>query len=252
MSPAAQLTKLFEQSWKMDDFQNTDSSLTVDQELAISKLNQSLKYDETTKRYTVAFLFKKAKPDIVNNYFSARARLNQMHKSLQKNKEAFNRYKEHVETFIQDGNLERVYDDNPSDPTRPLYYLSSRIVFKSNKYRLVIDPSARMSNGESLNSQLLPGPPLQIPLHRILLKFRIHQVCACADLKKMFLQIFLEESCRDYARFLYFSDDPNKPLIYRLRTLAFGFTDSPYVSQAVVRTHAARVRDSTNDPFIQK
>ena len=252
MSPAAQLTKLFEQSWKMDDFQNTDSSLTVDQELAISKLNQSLKYDETTKRYTVAFLFKKAKPDIVNNYFSARARLNQMHKSLQKNKEAFNRYKEHVETFIQDGNLERVYDDNPSDPTRPLYYLSSRIVFKSNKYRLVIDPSARMSNGESLNSQLLPGPPLQIPLHRILLKFRIHQVCACADLKKMFLQIFLEESCRDYARFLYFSDDPNKPLIYRLRTLAFGFTDSPYVSQAVVRTHAARVRDSTDDPFIHK
>ena len=214
----------------MDDFQSTDSSLTVHQELAISKFNDSLKYDEKLKRYTVAFLFKEQKPRIVNNYFSARARLNQMYRKLQRNPEALDRYKEHVETFIKDGNLEPVHDDNPADPSRDLYYLSSRIVFKSNKYRLVIDPSARMSNGESLNSQILPGPPLQIPLHRILLKFRVHEICGCADLKKMFLQIFLDESCRDYARFLYFSDDPNKPLIFRLKTLAFGFTDSPYVS----------------------
>ena len=252
LTPAAQLAKLFEQSWKMDDFQSTDSSLTVHQELAISKFNDSLKYDEKLKRYTVAFLFKEQKPRIVNNYFSARARLNQMYRKLQRNPEALDRYKEHVETFIKDGNLEPVHDDNPADPSRDLYYLSSRIVFKSNKYRLVIDPSARMSNGESLNSQILPGPPLQIPLHRILLKFRVHEICGCADLKKMFLQIFLDESCRDYARFLYFSDDPNKPLIFRLKTLAFGFTDSPYVSQAVVRTHAAKMRDNTTDPYIHK
>ena len=250
MSPAAQLTKLFEESWKMDDFQNSDSTLTVDQELAVSKLQDCLEYDKQNKKYTVKFLFRKDRPDIVNNYFSARARLNQMHRKLSNDKEALDRYKEHINTFIEEGNLEPVKDDFPSDPKRPLYYLSSRLVYKANKYRLIIDPSARMANGESLNSQLLPGPPLQIPLHRILLKFRVGKICACSDLRKMYLQIGLHPSHRDYARVLYFSDDPNKPLVYRLTTLAFGFSDSPYVSQAVVRKHAAKRKDESNDPYI--
>ncbi len=129
-----------------------------------------------------------------------------------------------------------------SELTRqPQCYLPVHGVFKetstTTKVRAVFDASARSSNGVSLNDTLLAGPALYPPLVDVLLKFRLHAIAMSSDISKMFREIMLLPSERDYHRFL--SRDPGgKILDCRMKRLTFGVKSSPYLATQVLRTLA--------------
>ena len=251
-SPTQKLVSLLEQMWQQDEFQLSRSELTVDEELAIKKLEESLTYDAEKQRYTAKLLFRQEKPKVVNNYYQALQRLHSTLKNLSKKPEQLATYKRHVEEFIDKGYLEPVEDSDPSNPTKEVVYLGHRMVRKANKDRLVIDPSMPMRNNLTLNEQILIGPPLQEKIHNILLNFRIKPIAVTGDVQSMYLMINLHPDHRDYTRFLWRDPGSNVTKIYRFTSLSFGFSDAPYTAQTILKKHARQCKDKTTDPIQRK
>lgn len=52
-------------------------------------------------------------------------------------------------------------------------------------------------------SDILHGPTLQSSLIEIVMRFRFHQIALIGDLRKMYRQIKLHESDRDFQRILW-------------------------------------------------
>ncbi len=119
----------------------------------------------------------------------------------------------------------------------PNFYLPVHGVFKDSstttKVRAVFDASARTSTGLSLNDTLLPGPNLYPLLPDVLLKFRCHPVGMSADISKMFREILLHPSERDFHRFLM-RDDDNAIVECRMLRLTFGVNCSPFLATQVL------------------
>ena len=89
-----------------------------------------------------------------------------------------------------------------------------------------------------MNEYLAPGPNLQNQIWKILVRARFNPVAVCEDLKQAFLQIRIQEICRDALRFHWIKDrDPQKIEIYRFTRLVFGLTQSWFVLDATVQHH---------------
>ena len=83
------------------------------------------------------------------------------------------------------------------------YYLPHHCVFKDStttKLRVVFDASSKSPYGNSLNDCLLLGPRLQDDVFVILISFRLHQYALSADVAKMYQQVGLDKSDRDFHR----------------------------------------------------
>jgi hypothetical protein len=81
-----------------------------------------------------------------------------------------------------------------------------------------------------LHKQLMIGPTLQEDLFSILTRFRTYQYVLSSDIAKMFRQILMQESHRDYQRILW-RDDQSKPLeMYRLKTVTYGTACAPFLA----------------------
>ena len=125
---------------------------------------------------------------------------------------------------------------------RNIYYLPHSCVVKeervTTKVRMVFDASAKNSEGQSLNDQLLEGPKLQLDIVALLLKLRMKKIVLVSDVSKMFHQILIQEPYRDYYRFLWnFDMDAEEPKIYRFKFLLMGSKDSPYLALATIHHH---------------
>ena len=244
VSPLRKLEQLLHKMYICTELLD-ESTLTVDEELAIKKLEDALTYDPVKQIYTTKLLFSHAVPKISNNYFSALTRLNSTLRSLKRNTKKLKTYQSMFHDFINDGYLEPVNDDFPSDPNKKCVYLGHHMVRKAQKDRIVIDPSMPLPNGWTLNDNLLPGPKLQQPLMQILLKFRVGRYAVTSDIKSMYLQIQLHPSHRDFARILWREPDEKEIRIYRWNAIAFGFRDAPFIAQTILRKHASKYKTST-------
>ena len=232
---------------------NLASSLTRDEIQAVELMEKNMRYDQKEGRFVTKLLWR-GKPNLKNNFESAKQRLNSLLRKLKKDPVQKELYKNAFHEFITDKILEEVTEDLSwaRDLTREdLYYLPHRAVFdlarKSTKLRVVFDASAKTGSGKSLNDCLLPGPPLQQKVASIELRFRTKKYALIGDCKKMFLQILIENEDRDFLRVLWQDpDDPKATLkIYRFTRLIFGATDSPF--QAITGLQRL-VRDKLADP----
>ena len=82
----------------------------------------------------------------------------------------------------------------------------------TTKLRIVFDGSARSNQSLSLNECLYKGPILQNDLAGMLLRFRIGTIAMTGDLEEAFLQVEMQESNRDYLKFLWIKDDKKNML----------------------------------------
>ena len=55
------------------------------------------------------------------------------------------------------------------------------------------------------------------------------------DLEEAFLQVEMQESNRDYLKFLWIKDD--KEICYRFKRLPFGLSCSPFILNATIKHH---------------
>ena len=165
-------------------------------------------------RYCVSLPFKPEATTPLNNYEAARVRFLALERSLNRNPDRKSVYMTEMSKYIDAGHVELV-DSNDLQGDEA-FYLPHHPVIKegheSHALRIVFDGSATDHRGTSLNSSLLPGPALQTDLADVLLRFRSQAIGLTGDVSKMFLQIEIESSHRDWLRFLWREPGSNKPI----------------------------------------
>lgn len=136
------------------------------------------------------------------------------------------------------GHAERVPAIDLRKPPHLSYYMPTHGVIKesssSTKLRVVFDASAKTSTGTSFNQTLLPGPSLYSRLTTSLNRFRLYPVAFTGDISKMFREVGLQDSEKDYHRFLQRGPDGNIQ-DWRTTRLTFGIASSPFVASRVLR-----------------
>lgn len=112
---------------------------------------------------------------------------------------------------------------------------------------MVFDAAA-VSKGMSLNSALIAGPDVNIPLTRLLFQFRMGPIGVCGDIREMFHQVHMREEDQQSKRFLWRDGIINTPPdVYVMRVMTFGATCSPASAQHVKNTNALEFQDEMPD-----
>ena len=127
------------------------------------------------------------------------------------------------------------------------YYLPHHCVLKDSttaKLRVVFDASSKSPNGYSLNDCLLIGPRLQDDVFDILICYRLHQYALSADVAKMYRQVALDESDRDFHRILWRDFVTDKIRELRMTRVTYGVASASYHS-----TRALQESGKTNGPI---
>ena len=202
---------------------------------ALAVLNRTVKKEND--HYSVGLLWKDDEPMVSDGRVLAEKRLNGLHKRFVKNPVLFKNYCDKMSEYITK------YAEPVPDPYAKngadYRYIPHHCTSEDVKFRVVFDCSAR-SHGESLNDKLLQGPDLTNTVAGVLIRFRQHPVAVVADIKGKFSQVLVEESDRDFLRFLWYPDNDLKrtPIAYRMRTHVFGAKSSPCCAAFALRMTA--------------
>ncbi|XP_046549034.1 uncharacterized protein LOC124259013 [Haliotis rubra] len=136
-----------------------------------------------------------------------------------------------------DAQLSGTISDEKAEATSESWYIPHHVVKNNDKHRLVFNCSFE-HNGESLNSNLLPGPTLGSSLLGVFLRFRQHAVAVTGDIKAMFHQIRLLPEDRPLLRFLWRDMKREEtPIVYEWQVLPFGTTCSPCCATFALQKH---------------
>ena len=120
-------------------------------------------------------------------------------------------------------------------PPRNSWYLPHHCVWRK-KLRVVFDGSF---GHPSLNTMLMTGPNLITEIPICLTSYRLFPFPITADIEKAFLQIEIDQSDRDFLRFLHNGNS------YRFCRVPFGLTCSP----ALLNSSLKLLYDSFQDQF---
>ena len=157
-------------------------------------------------RYIVALPWTVESPQIPSNKEVAEKRLVSMTAKLQ-SRGQYQEYQKVFDDWLAEGLVEVVEDDGKKDHC---HYLPHRAVFKpesrTTPVRPVFDASCKVDRSPSLNEMLEKGPNMLELLPTILLRFREGKIGVTADIRKAFQMIEVNESDRDFLRFLWWEN----------------------------------------------
>lgn len=193
-------------------------------------------------RWHVGLPWRDANCKLPDSEPTALRRLKNVEQKISSNKEYAHRYQERVNHLFDNSFAEEVTDLGKTDKT---WYLPHFGVDNPNKkkLRLVFDAAAK-SKGLSLNDFLLTGPDLLMSLFGIMLRFREHKVAIAGDIKDMFLRVKILPQCQDALRFVW-RDHVSSPIkTYKMTSLIFGASCSPFIAQFIKNKNAQRFQQS--------
>ena len=206
----------------------------------IDQFNANITLDNGT--YFVKLPFTDKIKDVKSNYGVCKAILNKVVTNLKKDK-LFDSYNEIFEQQLNDGIIEKI--SVPADELSSLTFIPHRPVIRdeenvTTKIRIVLNCSLKTDQNPSLNEASYPGVNLMNSLLALLIKIRHGQYIAMGDIRKAFLMIRLKEE-QDANRFcLLWVDSNNHIIIYRYRTIVFGYVSSPFILGQVIKMHLKR------------
>ena len=225
-----------EDFWKLESIGISDSPVESDNDVALKKFSETLKYDEG--RYTVTWPWKEEQPDLPDNRALALGRLKSLVNRMRNNPELIQKYDDIITDQREKGIIEKVGSESNS---LIKHYIPHHAVVNptkaTTKVRVVYDASAKCrSENRSLNECLHRGPILLQNLTGILLRFRLNKIAMVADIEKAFLQIRLQDDAKDVTRFFWLKDGDkleveNNIQMYRFRRVPFGIISSPFYWQ---------------------
>ena len=191
--------------------------------------------------YMVKFPWKDNHPPLPSNFRVCERRTRSLARKLIHTPDLMKSYNEIIKEQERRGFIEKISSEPTSGQVHYIPHHHVRKESNTTPIRIVYDCSCRMSEKHpSLNDCLEVGPSLVNDLCSILLRFRIHKFALSTDIEKAFLHVKLDDSDRDFTRFLWISnpDDPESDFdVYRFRVVLFGSVSSPFMLNATLRLH---------------
>ncbi|XP_070545592.1 uncharacterized protein [Ptychodera flava] len=223
--------------WTLETLGITDDPQSVKNELTFENYRDSCITREGD-RYSAKLPWKQDHAPLPTNYEVAAKRTRNMIRSLEPDiRDTYNRI---INEQEKRGFIERV----PIDDVTVGNYIPHHAVKKDSlttPLRVVYDCSCQADHqSPSLNQCMEAGPHMLNDLVSILLCFRLNRTAISSDIEKAFLHVGLDAADRQYTKFLWLSDpaDSESDLItYQFKSVLFGATCSPFILNAVIRTH---------------
>ena len=231
------------------------------QKLSTEEIACEKHFVETTKRlangrFQVELPFKNETPSNLDFTLStASRRFTLLEKRFLKNDQLKNDYCAFIKEFVDLGHLEKVPKDELVKIPSHVAYLPHHAVFKQSstttKTRVVFDGSAQKQN-ISLNNSLMVGPKIQDDLFKILLRFRKHKIALSADVTKMYRQIALEKSSKDFHRIVWRWNANDVLEHFRMTRVTYGIASSSFHSIRSLFEAARVISDEIASPIIER
>ena len=232
-----------ERFWNIESTGTQPTASNPDEQFLQSYISTNITCQQNGS-YSLKFPWKENHPPLPNNYDVCNRRTRSLARRLAQTPDTFKMYSDIISDQLSRGFIERV---QPIHPTNEVHYIPHHPVRKDSTttpIRIVYDCSCRQSKTHpSLNDCLVVGPTFLNDMCSIILRFRLHRYGLSTDIEKAFLHVALDESDRDYTRFLWLSDptDPESKFnIYRFKTVLFGSVSSPFMLYAALHFHLQR------------
>ena len=197
-------------------------------------------------RFESGLLWKSDNVSMPDNRLGALRRLERTEKSLRRNPEKAEKYKEIIENYVRVGHARKLDEDEIEVENRKRWLLPHHSVSNPNKpgkIRMVFDAAAEFK-GTSLNNELLTGPDLLQELPGILIRFRERLVAIAGDIDQMFLQVKIQQQDRPALSFLWRNMEHDRPPdTYEMTKAIFGAKCSPAIASYVLQKAIGNQRD---------
>ena len=158
-------------------------------------------------RFIVAMPFKLNAQPLGNTFIQAKRRFPNLEKRREANPSLRKDYSDFIREFVNLNHLEVVPEEDFVKPEAELNFLPHHCVHKEDStttnLRVVFDGSAKSRNGNSLNGSLMVRPTIQQDLFSILVRFSVHRVALSGDIAKVYRQIDLDASAKDFRRIFW-------------------------------------------------
>ncbi|OXA52865.1 Pro-Pol polyprotein [Folsomia candida] len=224
----------------------------LDQELIAKKHFAETVSRQADGRYSVGLPWIGEEKNIPNNRMVAENRLQSTTRRLLSTGK-FDVYGNIFKSWKEEGIVEEVNVYHLDDLN--CHYLPHHPVFKESvttPVRPVFDASCKTKRYPSLNDCLHKGPNLMELIPSVLLRFREKKIGVVSDVRKAFQMIDVQESDRDYLRFLWWEDPAGKKIkIYRHCRVVFGVNCSPFLLAAVVDMHLSSIVDGRQEEALK-
>lgn len=242
-----ELRKDLERIWRWDLQGLTPDPCISDDDKALEHFESTIKFIDSERRYEAAFPMIEGHPPIPSNREYVKARFISTFRQLAKNPKDLADYNAEFEKYKARKAIEVVTEEDLLDPNCPPVFNPHHRVRKDGKnVRPVFDASASSAPGQpSVNQCMYRGPIFTPELVGLMSRFRLKPFIVIADIEAAFHTIIFAKFQRNLSLF-YWVDNIDLGLpesnirIYRRCRIPFGYTASPFVLLATIRTHLKR------------
>ncbi|XP_077965505.1 uncharacterized protein LOC144411793 [Styela clava] len=207
------------------------TEFSVDDKKALSIMADTVKM--VNGRYQIALPWVSDNVTLPNNRILAEKRLVYLKRKFLKNPDLFQKYKDKIHAYIQNGYAEYLVIHELPHSNRTSYLPHH---YTGQKFRVVFDCSAEFQ-GTCLNNNLLSGPFNTNTLVGVLLRFRQEPVAVICDICQMFHRIRVNPPDCDSMQFLWWPNDDlsRDPVELKMLSHIFGCKSSPSVATFALR-----------------
>lgn len=203
-------------------------------------------------RYQVRLPFRSlmtGTPEMLGDSLSgAISRLHQVERRLQHDPDRYKEYIKFMDNYEQSNHMKEIPANEINKYTNGVFYLPHHSVIKQSstttKLRVVFDGSAKSNTGTSINNAMITGPTIQGHLADILLRWRNKRIAISADIRQMYRQVAVHPNDQDYQRIVWRRSPHDEIKHYRLLTVTYGLSSSPFLAIRPLRQLAADESDT--------
>lgn len=224
------LSEQIEMFWKIEECMIKEN-WSDEEKLCDEHFIQNTKRDKNGK-FIVKLPLKDNAIHLGKSYDIALRRFLSLERRLTKCTEIYNQYRDFMQVYYKLGHMEEVNDRDINNDGHDCVYIPHSYVInvdsRTTKLRVVFDASSKTDTDISLNDVLMKGPVIQEELIKIIARFRTYKYAFSGDVTKMYRQIWIDKSHRNYQRILWRPNENEEIKIYRLCTVTYGTISASY------------------------